>query len=290
VMVMLGSRWADEAIQRFLRESRAAASVSHPAVARTLGVDVSEEGLIFQVQEFVDGASLAECVGAGSWMSPGEAARMGATLSSALAQAHAAGIVHRDLKPSNVMLTAREPGLKLLDFGIARLAGDVSGPQLTSTGQVIGTPDFMAPEQFTMPDHVDGKSDVYALGIVMYWSITGRLPHRSPHLAARAVLDPVPMGEVVAGAPAELVGLVMGCLSREPADRPASAALAVELEQVANQLTAEPLEVLAAVRLASARVVRKVGDVKGSGPRPGHTPADETHTMARTPRQSGERG
>jgi predicted ATPase/serine/threonine protein kinase/GAF domain-containing protein len=291
VKVVLASRLRDElAMQRFLRESRAAASVSHPAVARTLGVDVSEDGLIFQVQEFVDGESLTQALVGGRWMREGEAARLGATLASALAEAHGVGVVHRDLKPSNVMLTAGEPGLKLLDFGIARLAGDDSEPQLTATGQLIGTPDFMAPEQFLNPDHVDGRIDVYALGIVLYWSIAGRLPHRSVHLAARHVLDPIAIDEVVPDLMTEVVELIMACLARDPSARPTSAALAGALAEIANRSGAEPLTALAAKRIAVARVPRADNTVTLEGPRSNSTPGDETSAITPTPPRYGERG
>jgi len=183
-----------------------------------------------------------------------------------------------------VMLTAGDPGLKLLDFGIARLAGDASEPQLTSDGQVIGTPDYLAPEQLLSPNHVDGRIDVYSLGLVLYWVLAGQLPHRSRHPAARAVLDALPIQEFVPSLEPELAALVMASLAREPEGRPSSALLAHELAIFADRFGAAPLPVLAAKWVATARemisqdditrtVSRGRGDVSpGSATRRGLTP------------------
>ncbi|MGZ3408080.1 MAG: serine/threonine-protein kinase, partial [Polyangia bacterium] len=135
-----------DALRRFIREAGATATVNHPAVVRMLHVDVSDDGLLFQVQELVVGETLTRRLGL-PWP-PGEAARLGAVLAEALAAAHAEGVVHRDVKPDNVMLTTTAPGLKLLDFGIAKLYDAVSlGRETTHAGVILGTPAYMAPEQ-----------------------------------------------------------------------------------------------------------------------------------------------
>jgi hypothetical protein len=139
-----------DALRRFLLEATAAATVAHPAIVRVLHVDVSEDGMLFQAQELVDGVTLQAAVEQGGAWEPGRAARLGAVLCEALASAHARGIVHRDVKPSNVMLTPVGPGLKLLDFGLAKLYDLPRGPEertATGTGAILGTPAYMAPEQ-----------------------------------------------------------------------------------------------------------------------------------------------
>jgi GAF domain-containing protein len=236
VKVIRGAAFSDEkAMQRFLRESRAAASVLHPAVARTLGVDVSDLGLIFQIQEYVDGESLERVLHACGRLSRDAVVQLAAPLARALCEAHANGVVHRDIKPSNIMVTGAEPGLKLLDFGIARLVAEPGEPGVTLSGQLVGTPEYMAPERFLSPDDTDRSIDVYALGVVLFELLTGRLPHRSRHLAGRAVLDPVSLSQLAPEIPAPLAELVMACLTRSPAERPSSAELARDLEELAER-------------------------------------------------------
>ncbi|MGZ3443026.1 MAG: protein kinase domain-containing protein, partial [Polyangia bacterium] len=151
-----------DALRRFIREAGATATVTHPAVVRMLHVDVSDDGLLFQVQELVVGETLTRRLGL-PWP-PGEAARLGAVLAEALAAAHAEGVVHRDVKPDNVMLTTTAPGLKLLDFGIAKLYDAVTGAEdTTRAGLILGTPAYMAPEQVAGSKDVTDRADVYSV-------------------------------------------------------------------------------------------------------------------------------
>jgi serine/threonine protein kinase len=131
-----------DALRRFVDEARAAAHLSHPGIVRVLALELGDEGQMFQVQELVDGVTLEERLRHGA-LPLAMAARLGAAVADALADAHARGVVHRDVKPSNLMLTRAAPGVKLLDFGVARL-GDEG---VTADGDVVGTPAYMAPEQ-----------------------------------------------------------------------------------------------------------------------------------------------
>jgi serine/threonine-protein kinase len=254
VKVVLGSATRDEAsLQRLLRESRAAASIVHPAVARTLWVDVSADGLVYLVQELVDGVGLDQVLGLQRSFSSGEIARVGAVLAAGLAEAHAAGVVHRDLKPSNVMVTAAAPGLKLLDFGIARMAVDPEEPEITRAGRFLGTPDYMAPEQLASSDRIEPSLDVYAFGRVLYRALAGRLPDKGSHPIERAFVDAAPVTDFAPSVSPELSAIVMACLGRDPAARPAAREAMEALAALADRAATPSLPELAARWVASVR-------------------------------------
>jgi serine/threonine-protein kinase len=212
-----------DALHRFLREARAAVSVDHPAIVKMLHVDISGDGLFYQAQELVEGEPLDARLQRGAIDAP-LVARAGSVLAGALAAAHDKGVIHRDVKPSNIMLTSTPPGVKLLDFGVAKITS--SAAEHTGTGRHIGTPAYMAPEQRYIGDvDVTEQVDVYALGVLLYQMATGGLPGR--------VLD--------ATADARLLDLAARCRSEEPSARPTSAELAVLLHKLADELGA-PLE------------------------------------------------
>jgi hypothetical protein len=209
-----------EALHRFLREARAAAAVDHPAVVRMLHVALSNDGFFYQAQELVLGVTLEERLKAGIIAAP-QVARCGAVLADALAAAHDKGVIHRDVKPSNVMLTALAPGVKLLDFGVAKITSSPSDH--TGTGRHIGTPAYMAPElRHIAAADVTDKVDVYALGIVLHRMAFGGLPGR--------VLD-VKTDE-------RLMSIIERCIAEHPERRPSSRALSDELAIVATKLDA----------------------------------------------------
>lgn len=239
-----------QALHRFLRESRAAARVEHDAVARMLHIDVTSDGVLFQIQELVDGRTLSELfklrieLGVSAAFSQMDCARMGSVLADALRVAHASGVVHRDIKPGNVMLTAREPGLKLLDFGVAKLA-EKDG-STTASHEIVGTPDYMAPEQILTPSLVDDRSDVYALGLLLYRMISGThaFVADTPNAKMRAqlVADPGPLCPSI---DPELARLVMRCLSKEARLRPSAFELSAVLRAISDRLGAPSLSVIA---------------------------------------------
>jgi hypothetical protein len=237
-----------EPLRRFVREAGAAATVQHPAVVRMIHVGVSDDGLLYQVQELVDGIELSRCIGL-SW-APADAARLGAVLFEALAAAHSSGVVHRDVKAENLMLTAAAPGLKLLDFGIAKLYDAAAGGTgtMTHAGNMVGTPAFMAPEQASGDPNVGDRADVYAGGTLLYLMIAGRLPYErgagSSWFFKRLVEDAEDLRAHAPATPEPLARLVMACLARGAAERPSAAALATELGAFAEKNGGRKLEAL----------------------------------------------
>ncbi|MGC3998870.1 MAG: protein kinase [Anaeromyxobacter sp.] len=219
-------------VQRFQREARAASRLRHPNVVHVSDFGQMEDGTLFMVMEYVAGRSLARVIAEEFPLPEPRVVRIAEQILSALAEAHAAGILHRDLKPENVMLEARrheQDLVKVLDFGIARiqLPGD-QGATLTQAGLVCGTPGYMSPEQWS-GDPLDARSDLYAIGCVLYELITGRLPleARTPmemvrkHLTEK-VLPPSARREPGAVSP-DLEAVVLQTLSTDRTLRPASA-------------------------------------------------------------------
>ena len=214
--------------ERFEREARAVSSLNHPHIC-TLH-DVGEhDGIHFLVMELVEGESLADRLKKGP-LPFDQAIDYGAQIADALDKAHRAGIVHRDLKPGNIMLTRM--GVKLLDFGLAKtreenIAGqDSEGPTqnkpLTGEGTILGTVQYMAPEQLEGKD-VDARADLFALGAVLYEMLTGRKAFEGESQASliSAIMsaDPPPVSELQAMSPPALDRLVKRCLAKDPEER-----------------------------------------------------------------------
>jgi hypothetical protein len=237
-----------DAVRRFLGEAGAVAQIAHPAVVRMINVDVTEEGYLYQAQEFVDGRTLDNRVEDGPWPD-GDVARLGSVLCQALAAAHERGIVHRDVKPANIMLTADEPGLKLLDFGLAKLFDDPDRKDAHATGSrlIIGTPAYMAPEQ-VVAGEVTAKADVYAVGVLLFQLLTGRLafevdgPSRimMKHVQAEAP-DVRSLRPEVRG---ELAMMIASCLSKQAVARPTAQDLSVRLGGFADAQGAPTMEAI----------------------------------------------
>jgi eukaryotic-like serine/threonine-protein kinase len=224
---------------RVMREARAAARLNHPG-AVTLYDVVRDDGSTFIVMELVDAPTLADLVHADGPLPVGRVAEIGAQVASALEAAHAAGIVHRDVKPGNVMVP--DQGMaKLADFGIASLQGD---PQLTTTGQVIGSPAYMAPER-ARGDESGPPADWWALGATLFFAVEGEPPFdRGASIATlAAVVNEPPRSPHRAG---PLAPLITALLAKDPRSRPSGPELRAELARLTATPPSPPTEVLPA--------------------------------------------
>ncbi|MEX2180023.1 MAG: serine/threonine-protein kinase [Gemmatimonadaceae bacterium] len=166
-----------DAISRFNREAANASRINHPNVAAVYDFGETSEGLIYLAMEFIEGPSLTKVIEDAGALPPSRAAEITRQASEALAVAHDMGIVHRDLKPDNIMLAKGRDGedvVKVVDFGIAKAANN-EAQKVTKTGLVVGTPEYMSPEQLA-GDKLDGRSDTYSLGLVAFNMMTGKLP------------------------------------------------------------------------------------------------------------------
>jgi hypothetical protein len=169
-----------DAISRFNREASNASRINHPNVAGIYDFGETPEGLIYLAMEFIEGEALTDIVKSNGALAPARAANITRQAAEGLAVAHEMGIVHRDLKPDNIMIAKNRDGsdcVKVVDFGIAKAAG-AENQKVTRTGMVVGTPEYMSPEQLA-GDKLDGRSDIYSLALVAFNMLTGKLPFPS---------------------------------------------------------------------------------------------------------------
>lgn len=210
---------ADESRERFLREARTAAGLSHPHIVPIHRVGEAG-GFVFFVMTYVEGETLGERLRTRGPLPPDEAARVLREVAWALAYAHGRGIVHRDVKPDNILLEAATGRALVTDFGIAQ--GRESLATATESGKIVGTAHFMSPEQ-AASEPVDGRSDIYSLGVVGYLALSGRLPFEAPNLPAllvrQATEAPQSVAHAAPGLPSTLTTTIDRCLARDPADR-----------------------------------------------------------------------
>ena len=221
--------------ERFLREARTAARLSHPYIIPIHSVD-EIGGFVFYVMAYVDGETLADRVRARGPLPPSAVTRIMREVAWALAYAHAQHVVHRDVKPANIMLERGSERALVMDFGIARQTS-VGSESNTSPNEVMGTPEYMSPEQ-ACGETVDGRSDLYSLGIVGWFALTGTLPFNGGArevLAQQVSVVPPPVGTVASGSTRALSSAIDKCLAKEPAQRFATG------EQLADAL-AQSLE------------------------------------------------
>ncbi|CAN5249638.1 hypothetical protein BH20ACT9_BH20ACT9_20360 [soil metagenome] len=224
----------DDFRARFRREAVSAAKLTHPNV---IGLyDTGRDGdYVYLVMEYVDGPTLKELMRARGTLSYGQAARIGEAVARALAYAHTRGVVHRDVKPANILI-GEDGAVKVADFGIAKAEEAVE--DLTRTGMVLGTAAYVAPEQI-LGQQVAGAADQYALGVLLYESLTGRQPFKGDSAVATAARrlehDPEPLRSLRPDVPERLADAVTRAMARDPSDRfPSTAGLAATLAAYAD--------------------------------------------------------
>jgi serine/threonine protein kinase len=227
-LIHRGRRGDDVAVSRFLREMRAVGDLNHPNVVEAL--DAGEAGgHVFLVMKLLEGGTdLARLVQQRGPLPVAEVCELGGQVAEGLAYLHGRGLVHRDLKPGN-LIRLPDGTVKILDLGLARWREETGEPSdLTGTGMVLGTPDYLAPEQIGSGVGIDGRADLYALGATLFFLLTGRPPfdHRAgayDKLKAHETEAAPDVRSLRPELPAGLAGLVARLLAKQPADRPASA-------------------------------------------------------------------
>ncbi|MED5620682.1 serine/threonine-protein kinase [Ideonella sp. BN130291] len=228
----------EQARKRFFQEADSAASLRHPDIVTVYGSgEASGEGFI--VMELLAGCDLTRYTRPARLLPEPVVLRIGARVAEALAFSHAAGVVHRDIKPANVMVDLPRHQVKVTDFGIAR----VSDSARSRSGVMLGTPAFMAPEQLA-GGAIDGRADLYALGVMLFQLLTGRLPYEAQSMGQLLLRiargTPSHLSELRPGLPLALGELMDRLLQRQPAQRPRDGGeVAAELRQIAEAWTAQ---------------------------------------------------
>ena len=235
-------------VQRFRREAQAAAAVGNSHVVDVLDMGRLENGSLYIVMEHLDGVDLGFAVALEQRFSVGRAIHVLGQLCDALSAIHEAGIIHRDLKPENIFLTTHDgvpDFVKVLDFGVCRF-NDAGDGRLTATGDTVGTPLFMAPEQVEGRADCDQRADIYALGAILYFVLTGRAPFDAPNLPAlflRICHEPAPsLRSTDSSLSCGLDAIVQRALSKDPAARFSSCSA---FKSALRSLQASPDEIAA---------------------------------------------
>jgi serine/threonine protein kinase len=261
-----------EMVERFVREGRLAVKIKSDRVARVFDVDSIEDGPPYLVMELLEGQDLQARLKANGPFSASEAADLILQACEALAEAHSLGMIHRDLKPANLFLVRGPDGedaVKILDFGISKLRADGTDPALTAAHELMGSPAYMSPEQIAHASRVDARSDIWALGIILYQMVVGRRPYDAkglPALVMQIVNSPVPDGDGQGRRlPPELAPIVQRCLEKAAANRyPDVGALARALGPVASGNGARSLARIQRTLEAAARSAADAGASAGS--------------------------
>ena len=208
-------------LERFLREARAAAAVGSEHIVRVTDAGIAADGQAFLAMELLQGCDLKELATREAPLPHARVVALVLQVLDALSAAHAKGIVHRDMKPANVFVTEHD-FVKLLDFGISKMHGD-TGSGLTMTGVAMGTPSYMAPEQFFDARSVDARADLYSVAAMLYELLSGRLPFDAEsyaHLIVKVRTEqPEPLHQIAADVPVPLAQVVMVGLAKEPHQR-----------------------------------------------------------------------
>ena len=272
-----------EAVTRFIREARAAAHLQSDHVTRVYDVGRLPSGEPYMVMELLRGQDLSSILDGGVLLPVSLAVDYILEACEAIAEAHAQGIVHRDLKPANLFVAQRSDGsksIKVLDFGISKATSPGTsqppGSKLTVTGAFMGSPQYMSPEQLRETRNIDGRSDIWALGVILYEELTGRPPHDATSLADLcikiAMETPRPIRADRPDVPPELERLLlMGALARDPAQRfPSVAHFAHALRPFASPVGGKSVDQI--MRLAQQRASSGLAAGTGADARPGAAP------------------
>ena len=235
------------AVARFEREARAAARLTSEHVARVIDVGRFENGSPYMVMEFLEGEDLFTMLRREGALSIADTVRFANHAADGLGEAHAAGIVHRDVKPSNLFAARRKKGgavVKVLDFGIAKTMNDAGDKGLTATQALLGSPQYMSPEQVRESRTLDARTDIWSLGVTMYECLTGRKPFDAPSMVdlcfAIVQQDPASIIAQRQDVPPRLESVIFKCLAKNPDDRYATmAALQQELVLILTHTSGE---------------------------------------------------
>jgi eukaryotic-like serine/threonine-protein kinase len=220
------------ALQRFFNEAKASGRVRSPSIVEILDLGQAEDGSPFLVFELLEGEGLDEKLRREGTVAPEPLLEMFVGVAKALEMAHAHGIIHRDLKPANIFVgknASGQPVAKILDFGISKVFDTGHNFTLTRTGTVVGSPAYMSPEQAGGREDIDGRADIWSLGVVMYEALTGTLPHQAANYNALMVriltqdCDPVMTRKT--DLPPSVCAIVDACLKRERDERTSNSGL-----------------------------------------------------------------
>ena len=229
-LIKAGTETNPLALARFRREVEAAAALSHPNTIQIYDYGHADDGTFYYVMEYLPGLSLADLIREFGPVPPGRAVYIMTQVCKSLQEAHRLGMVHRDLKPANIfvsILGGKCDVAKVLDFGLVKVQDSDEGPQLTVEYTVSGTPSFMSPEQASGMSDVDSRADLYALGAILYYILTGSPPFEKPNpmalMIAHASEAVIPPSQRYPGIPADLEAVVMRCLAKSPNERYADA-------------------------------------------------------------------
>ncbi|WP_340377621.1 protein kinase [Streptomyces sp. SS7] len=244
VKLLLAQQGDPSATARFRMEAQTSASLSHAHVVGVLDFG-SWQGRLYLVMEFVDGGSLADETSGGRRLAPERVAVIAAQAAAALAAAHREGVVHRDIKPGNLLCDA-DGTLKLADFGIARFLDDPNAG-LTTTGQIVGTGLYLAPER-ALGQTAGPASDVYSLGCVLYQLLTGQAPFTADNATTLLYLHvdapPAPPGRLITDLPPAFENYLLGMLAKRPENRPTAQEIADWFQAEAWRGNSQPLPAL----------------------------------------------
>ena len=248
VKLLLPGRTGAANLKRFEAEVRQTARLNHPNIVTIFDYGHTVNGIFYYAMEYIDGATLEDAVEQSGALPSGRVVHVLRSVAAALVEAHGVGLIHRDIKPANVILFLPHTfggvaeGVKLLDFGLVKELNEEGSIQLTNADAISGTPQYMAPESIRDPKHVNGRADLYAVGAIGYYLLTGRHVFEASSVVEMCSqhlhMEPVPPSRRVARPiPSDLEQLVLKCLAKDPAARPQTAR---ELERQLEACVADP--------------------------------------------------